>query len=69
MKKRRVELVHDWRFAWKWISVQLSVLGVVAAFLWDYVPVLQSPRATMILFLLIGVGRLIKQGAHERNGK
>lgn len=56
-----MKLVDNWRNAHKWLSIQLCILGIVAEGLWDYIPVLQSSRVTILFFALIALGRLIKQ--------
>lgn len=56
-----MKLVDDWRNAHKWISVQLCILGVVAESLWEYIPALQSPKIMILFFMLIAIGRIIKQ--------
>lgn len=57
----KINLVNDWRNAHKWLSVQLCILGVVAESLWDYIPALQSPKIMIGFFVLIAIGRIIKQ--------
>ncbi len=56
-----MRLVDDWRNAHKWLSIQFCILGIVAEGLWDYIPVLQSSKVTILFFALIALGRLIKQ--------
>ncbi len=76
MKKKRIQLVDDWKYCRKWLSVKLSVLGTVSCGLWLYLPALQSaiPQnlltlITMGLFLMIGIGRVIDQGSNARRKK
>lgn len=57
----KIKVVKDWRNAHKWLSVQLCVLGVVTESLWEYMPALQSPKIMIGFFMLIAIGRLIKQ--------
>lgn len=56
-----MNLVNDWKKCWKWFSIQISLLGVVATSLWDYIPALQSSKMVMGLFVLIVIGRIIDQ--------
>lgn len=76
MPKKKVELVHDWRHARKWLSVRLSIAGTGGMGLWlmlpqlkDYVPADWLAIAAMGLFILICLSRLINQGTNERNKK
>jgi len=65
----KFKLVDDWQNCWKWLSIHLSILGMAAAGMWDFIPALQetlpAPLMTKILltlFALIFIGRLIRQG-------
>lgn len=65
----KIKLVNDYKSAWKWITIHLSILGGAATAMWEYMPALQSavpqPLATKItigLFASIAIGRLIRQG-------
>lgn len=56
-----MKLVDDWKKCLKWLSIQLCAIGILATSMWDLVPVLNSPKITILLFILIAVGRLIDQ--------
>lgn len=69
-----MELVHDWKYAKKWLSVKLSILGSTGMGLWlmlpqlkDYVPSEWLAVTSLSLFILICLSRLINQGTNERN--
>ena len=67
-----IKLVEDWKKAWKWLSVQLAALAVVAMQLYQQFPQFQSYIPDKMfhnimsgLVALIIIGRLIQQG--EKN--
>lgn len=74
MKKRKIELVPDWKNAWKWFSMHCLVTGVAVQGAWLYVvrtmgdKILSqelSDRIAIITITLLSIGifgRLIKQG-------
>lgn len=37
-----MKLVPDWKFAWRFLSVQFALLGAVASGLWAAVPAFQG---------------------------
>lgn len=76
MKKKKIELVKDWKQCRKWLSIRISALGSVSMAAWlmldklkEYVPAEWLAVAAMMLFILIPITRLINQGANERNRK
>ena len=64
-----MKLVEDAKTCWKWLSVQLAALAVVAMQLYEQFPQFQTyipdkvfHNAMSVFVGLIIVGRLIKQG-------
>jgi len=63
-----MNLIEDWKKAWKFISVQLAALAVVAMQLYEQFPQFQAyipdklfHHGMSVFVALIIVGRLIKQ--------
>ena len=67
----KLELVEEWRCAWRWISVNCMVLAAAIQGDWMYVPtdMKSSVPSWLVSGLTIGLlvlgvlGRLTKQGA------
>lgn len=67
-----MKLVQDWKSAYKWLTIHLSILGIVATGMWDYIPTLQTiipaplmTKITLGLFGAIMIARIIKQGKDD----
>lgn len=63
-----MQLVADAKSAWKWLSVQLAALSLIALQVYEQVPQFQSyipdkvfHNGMSVMVALIIVGRLIKQ--------
>jgi hypothetical protein len=68
-RRSLMKLVEEWKSAWKWLSVQLAALSVIALQLYEQFPVFQSyipdkifHNGMSVFVALIIVGRLINQG-------
>lgn len=75
-RKRKFELVHDWKYCCKWLSMQMSLLGGFGMGVWallpqlkEYIPPEWMAVTAMGLFILICFSRLVNQGSNERNRK
>ncbi|MCY1408729.1 hypothetical protein D9M71_240570 [compost metagenome] len=59
-----MELIHNWKDAWKMTSVQLATAGSLLAVADQVMPTLQAvipPAAYAILFSVVAVARVILQ--------
>jgi len=63
-----MKLVEDWKACWKWLSVQLASVTVVAMQLYEQVPQFQQWIPDKVfhnimtgLVALVIIGRIIKQ--------
>ncbi len=72
--KKKLELVHDWKYCRKWLSFKFSALGGTLMASWlmldklkEYVPAEWLAIAAMSLFIIIPIVTLINQGKNERN--
>lgn len=73
MKKIKLQVIEDWRNAWKWISVNAMIAAGAIQGAWlqmpddlkAHVPPQLVSGATIALLVLGVVGRLIKQGASD----
>jgi hypothetical protein len=64
-----MKLVDEWKSAWKWLSVQIAALAVLAMQLYEQFPQFQQyipdkvfHNAMSGFVALIIIGRLIQQG-------
>lgn len=71
-----MKLVEDAKHAWKWLSVQLAAVAVVAMQLYQQFPQFQAyipdkvfHNAMSVFVALIIVGRLIQQGNSNETSK
>lgn len=70
MKKLKMELIEDWKSAWKWFSVQCMAIALALQEAWVYVPTdLKSHISNDLVdeiakwLLVLGImGRVLKQG-------
>ena len=69
----KLQLIDDWRKAWKWFSLHAMVLAAAVQGVWLEIPVDMKDKlpeqyvhyVTIALMVLGIVGRLVKQGKDE----
>ena len=73
MKKIKLQLVEDWRKAWRWFSVNAMIAAGAIQGAWlqipddmrAHIPEHLISGATIALLILGVAGRLIKQGVED----
>lgn len=76
----KIKLIEEWRSAWRWWSMRLAAVGSIAvAYVLAYPDILLStlnalppemravfpPAIGFVLFALVSIARLVKQGKHD----